>query len=79
MLPHDFPHYGTVYKYFAKWQKRGVWVKLHEVLRHKVRQKLQREAKSSVAIVDAQSVRTMEKRKSVHGGEKKVNGSHLES
>jgi putative transposase len=62
MLPHDFPHYGTVYKYFAKWQKRGVWLKLHEVLRHKLRQKLQREEKSSVAIVDSQSVKTTEKR-----------------
>jgi putative transposase len=49
-------------KYFAKWQKRGVWVKLHEVWRHKVRQKFQHEEKSSVAIVDAQSVKTTKKR-----------------
>ena len=75
MLPHDFPHYGTVYKYFAKWQKRGVWVKLHEVLRHKVRQKLHREEKSSVTIVDSQSVKTTEKG-DLYGydGGKKVKG-----
>lgn len=24
MLPHDFPHWGTVYAYFRTWQRTGV-------------------------------------------------------
>ena len=25
MLPHDFPPYSTVYYYFRRWQRRGLW------------------------------------------------------
>ena len=30
MLPHDFPHHGTVYKYFQKWERLGIWKKIFE-------------------------------------------------
>jgi len=62
MLPHDFPHHGTVYKYFEKWRKKGVWEKIHDKLRKKLRKQEGREEKSSVAIADSQSVETTEKR-----------------
>jgi putative transposase len=38
MLPHDLPPYSTVYFYFRRWQKRGVWEKMNNALRRKVRQ-----------------------------------------
>jgi transposase len=38
-LPHDFPHWNTVYGYFTKWQKEGVFVQLNGLLRQLLRQK----------------------------------------
>jgi putative transposase len=61
MLPHDFPHYGTVYKYFQKWERLGIWKQIHDTLRHLLREKLGRKEKSTVAIADSQSVETTEK------------------
>ena len=61
-LPHDFPHHGTVYKYFQKWERLGIWRKIHDTLRHQLREKLKRKEKSTVAIADSQSVETTEKR-----------------
>jgi len=61
-LPHDFPHHGTVYKYFQKWERLGIWKKIHDTLRHRLRKKLGRKEKSTVAITDSQSVETTEKR-----------------
>ena len=40
MLPHDFPPYSTVYYYFRRWQKRGFWEQLNQVLREQIRMKL---------------------------------------
>jgi len=62
MLPHDFPPYSTVYYYFRRWQKRGVWQKMNQALRQQVRQQAGKKAEPSVAIVDSQSVKTTEKR-----------------
>ena len=62
MLPHDFPPHQTVYRYFSKWQRRGIWKKLHDQLRCKLRQNLGRHQDSTVAIADSQSVKTTEKR-----------------
>ena len=62
MLPHDFPPYQTVYRYFSKWQRKGIWQKLHDQLRSQLRQDLGRNQESTVAIADSQSVKTTEKR-----------------
>lgn len=34
MLPHDLPPYSTVYGYFRKWQRKGIWQAIHDKLRH---------------------------------------------
>ncbi len=57
-LPHDFPPWETVYGYFAKWQKEGVFAQLNGVLRELVRRKEGRNAESSACVIDAQSVKT---------------------
>lgn len=62
MLPHDFPHHGTVYKYFQKWERKGIWKQIHDQLRHKLRAQMGRAEKSTVAMADSQSVETTEKR-----------------
>jgi putative transposase len=62
MLPHDLPPHGTVYKYFQKWQSKGIWQQIHDQLRHKLRTQMGRTEQSTVAIADSQSVKTTEKR-----------------
>ena len=61
LLPHDFPPYSTVFWYFRRWRKEGVWEDLNTALREKVRQQLGREAQPSAVIIDSQSVKTTEK------------------
>ncbi len=62
MLPHDFPPHTTVYKYFQKWERKGIWKQIHDHLRHSLRSQMGRSEKSTVAIADSQSVKTTEKR-----------------
>lgn len=62
MLPHDLPPYSTVYCYFQKWQRKGVWQRIHDQVRQQLRTQLGRDEHSSVAIADSQSVKTTEKR-----------------
>ncbi|MHA7961094.1 IS5 family transposase [Streptomyces sp. L500] len=57
-LPHDFPPWETVYGYFAKWQKDGVFTQVNGLLRELVRQKEGRTASPSACVIDAQSVKT---------------------
>lgn len=40
MMPHDLPPYSTVYGYFKKWQRKGVWQRMHDAVRHKLRKQL---------------------------------------
>jgi len=60
-LPHDLPPYRTVFYYFTKWRKCGVWRKIHDKLHERVREFKGRKATPSAAIIDSQSVKTTEK------------------
>lgn len=62
MLPHDFPPYSTVYYYFRRWQRRGLWEQLNQVLREQVRMNQGKSPQATAAIVDSQSVKTTEKK-----------------
>jgi putative transposase len=59
-LPHDFPCWQTVYGYFRRWRREGLWQRIHEDLRPRVRRRAGREATPSAAILDSQSVKTTE-------------------
>ncbi len=62
MLPHDFPPPSTVYHYFSKWKKKGIWQAIHDKLRVEVREKVGQKAQATAAIADSQTVKTTEKK-----------------
>lgn len=57
-LPHDFPHWNTVYGYFAKWADEGVFTQLNGLLRQLLREKEGRDGEPWACVIDAQSVKT---------------------
>jgi putative transposase len=60
LLPHDFPSWKTIYTYFRRWRKDGTWERLNTALREAVRQKQGRHPQPSAAVLDSQSVKTVE-------------------
>ena len=60
MLPKDLPPWQTVYGYFWRWTKSGLWAQINAALVRQVRQKQGRDPKPSAAILDSQSVKTSE-------------------
>ncbi|MCF2532253.1 IS5 family transposase [Yinghuangia soli] len=57
-LPHDYPPWVTVYGYFARWQKDGVFEQLNGLLRTLIRRQAGRDAEPSACVLDSQSVKT---------------------
>jgi len=60
-LPEGFPHWNTVYGYFAKWRDDGSWERVNDTLRRQVRVAVGRHPEPSAGIVDSQSAKTTEK------------------
>lgn len=75
-LPKDhFPKWKTAYNYFNTWSSRGFWRLICKALRIEARIKAKRMGDPSVAIIDAQSVKTKRAKKIVaYDGHKKVKG-----
>ena len=61
LLPKEFPPWGTVWWYFRRWRREGLWVHIHRALYQLVRAKAGRRPGPSVVIMDGQSVKTTEK------------------
>jgi transposase len=62
LLPKDFPPcWGTVYCYFRRWGREGLWDRPNDLLVVEARLQAGREASPSAAILDSQSVRTTER------------------
>jgi len=57
-MPNDLPHWSTVYGYFNKWSKSGLWQMIHSFLVQKVRQQMKKTPTPSAACLDSQSVKT---------------------
>ena len=57
-LPHDLPAWGTVYYYFRRWRREGVWDRMLAALRMRMRTKQGRDPEPSAAVIDSQSIKT---------------------
>jgi transposase len=56
-LPHDFPPEGTVRDYFHRWRRAGLWERLNDVLRRRVRKAEGRDEEPSAGLIDSQSAK----------------------
>ena len=61
MLPREFGPWPTVHHYYRLWRRKGTLQKIHDALRQQVRIREGRKPTPSAAIIDSQSVKTVEK------------------
>ena len=57
MLPHDFAPWPTVYGYFRRWRRQGIWQLIHDVLVMTVRGAAGKNTNPTAGIIDSQSVK----------------------
>ncbi len=71
-LPHDFPPYQTVYSFFSRGQKSGLWEKILVHLVEKIRLDAGRNVVPSYALIDSQSAKTVadSEDRGIDGGKK---------
>src|ERR671932_40523 len=60
LLPHDFPPWSTVYYHFRRFRLRGLWFLILKALRAAERKRVGKDPQPTAAIIDSQSVKTVE-------------------
>ena len=55
-LPHEFPPEGTVRDYFHQWRRNGLWQRVHDTLRRRVREAAGKGPEPSAGSIDSQTV-----------------------
>jgi putative transposase len=58
MMPKEYPKWQSVYYYFREWRKSGLWQRMHDTLRARVREKADRHKHPTAGCLDSQSVET---------------------
>ena len=58
MLPRDYPKWKSVYHYFRQWRDDGIWQRIHDTLRARIRQQEGRHKHPTAGCLDSQSVKT---------------------
>lgn len=58
MMPKEYPKWQSVYYYFREWRNNGLWERIHDTLRARVREKAGRHKHPSAGCIDSQSVET---------------------
>jgi transposase len=61
LLPKDFPPWLVVYMTFWRWRNSGLWERVMHELRKRARVKAGRNPDPTLAIIDSQSVKTVQK------------------
>ena len=67
LLPGDFPPWQTVFYHFRKFRVSGLWHRLFETLRAAERVRTGKDPHASAAVVDSQSVKTVEESARISG------------
>jgi len=65
MLPPEFPPWEAVYASFNRWANKGLWKKLNDILRMRIRIGNNKNKQPTAAIIDSQTAKTTEQ-----GGER---------
>ena len=63
LLPHDFPPWSTVYYHFRRFRMSGLWSLILKALRAAARKRVGKDPQPTAAIMDSQSVKTIEERR----------------
>ncbi len=60
LLPHDLPPWSTVYYHFRRFRLSGLWSLILKALRAAERKRVGKDPQSTAAIMDSQSIKTVE-------------------
>ena len=60
LLPHDFPPWSTVYYHFRRFRSSGLWFLILKAVRAAERKRVGKDPQPTAAIMDSQSVKTVE-------------------
>jgi len=75
MVPHEYGPWQSVYGYFHRWRRQGIWSSVLDPLTQQERRRQQRNPTPSAGCVDSQSIKTATQGKTKgYDGGKNVNG-----